>query len=107
MEIEKGVKIINAKGKKGYIQDDVGWFKIKLDRDKREIVALHYQLSSDIPDIIIKGRYARDIYQMAIKKALINNLEHSAYLGRELMKAQIAIKIGRSYVQDEPLFYDN
>jgi dihydropteroate synthase-like protein len=107
LEAEKGVKIIKAKGKKGYIQDDAGWFRIKLDRDQGEIIALHYPVSSDIPDIIIKGKCARDIYQTVIKKAFIKNLEHSAYLGRELMKAQIAIKIGRSYVQDEPLFYDN
>ena len=32
--------------------------------------------------------------------------EHAAYLGKELEKAEIALKLGKQYVQDDPLDLD-
>ena len=31
-------------------------------------------------------------------------LDHAGYLGRELEKAEIALSLKRSYIQDEPLW---
>jgi dihydropteroate synthase len=44
------------------------------------------------------------VYQTIIREKLITKLDHAAYLGKELEKAAIALNLGRSYVQDEPLF---
>ncbi|RLI15050.1 MAG: hypothetical protein DRO43_02425, partial [Candidatus Hecatellales archaeon] len=35
---------------------------------------------------------------------LVSLLDHAAYLGFELGKALVALKTGRSYVQDEDVF---
>ncbi|MDH5199722.1 MAG: DUF4346 domain-containing protein, partial [Candidatus Bathyarchaeota archaeon] len=44
------------------------------------------------------------VYQTIIRRGLVGNLDHAAYLGKELTKAGVALRLGRSYVQDEPLF---
>jgi dihydropteroate synthase len=75
-----------------------------LDRENNKIVAIYYPNEKDKPEIIIKGSNTRDIYQTIIRNKLITKLDHAAYLGRELKKAEIALRIGRSYKQDEPLF---
>jgi dihydropteroate synthase-like protein len=52
----------------------------------------------------VAGRCARDILNTLIDMNLVTRLDHSGYLGRELEKAEIALRLGRSYTQDEPLF---
>lgn len=54
--------------------------------------------------VVIKGRTAREILQTAIDLGLVSRLDHAAYLGRELEKAEIALKLGRCYMQDVELF---
>jgi dihydropteroate synthase-like protein len=56
------------------------------------------------PELKFSGDSAKKIYQEIIKRSLITNLEHAAYLGKELGKAEIALKLGKNYVQDEDLF---
>jgi dihydropteroate synthase len=34
---------------------------------------------------------------------MVSRLEHAAYIGRELMRAEIALQRGLRYRQDEPL----
>jgi dihydropteroate synthase len=41
---------------------------------------------------------------MIIKKGLVSRVEHAAYLGAELQKAEISLKLGKNYLQDFPLF---
>jgi dihydropteroate synthase len=31
-------------------------------------------------------------------------LDHAAYLGSELAKAEIALRTGKEYIQDKPIF---
>jgi dihydropteroate synthase len=84
--------------------DPKGWFKILIDREKNLVVAIHYSIGEEEPDLIIKGSDSKEIYQTIIRENLISKLDHAAYLGKELEKAYIALKIGRSYVQDDPIF---
>ncbi len=56
--------------------------------------------------IIIKritGKYAAEIYHTIIKNNLITKLEHAAYLGKELYKAELALKYNIPYQQEFPL----
>lgn len=55
-------------------------------------------------DITIAGKSARDMLNTLIDRGLVGRLDHAGYLGRELEKAEIALYLGRSYVQDEPLW---
>jgi dihydropteroate synthase len=86
------------------VPDNAGWFKIQIDRNNNQILAIHYSPGIEDPVTIVKGTKAIDIYQTIIRNKLITNLEHAAYLGKELQKAEIALKLYRSYQQDEPLF---
>ena len=42
---------------------------------------------------------AEALYKMIIKSDLVSRLDHAAYLGKELIKAELALKLGMSYVQ--------
>ena len=39
-----------------------------------------------------------------LRLGLVSRLDHAAYLGGELAKAEVALRVGRDYVQDAALF---
>ena len=49
----------------------------------------------------IKGKSAKEVLDAIFELELVSSLSHAGYLGRELGKAEIALKIGRSYAQDD------
>ena len=51
-------------------------------------------------DCVIEGRGAADVYFPAIERGLVSRLDHAAYLGRELARAEHALKSGERFVQD-------
>ncbi len=51
--------------------------------------------------ITIKGKSAKDILDAIFALELVSSLSHAGYLGRELERAEIALKMGRSYAQDD------
>lgn len=95
VEPPRHLEVKQAEQSRTFIADPAGSFRIGLYRD--EIVAIHDR-------IVIKGRTAREILDTAIDLNLVSKLDHAAYLGRELEKAEIALRLGRSYTQDEELF---
>jgi len=54
--------------------------------------------------VIIKGKTAEGIYAKIVEMGLITRLEHATYLGSELAKAEIALRTGKEYIQDNQLF---
>jgi dihydropteroate synthase-like protein len=84
--------------------DEAGSYRIMVDRSKKQIIAIRYK--ENIQEEILVGSDATSIYDTLIKMGLVTRMDHSAYLGRELTKAEIALKLGRSYVQDNPLFLE-
>lgn len=85
--------------------DPAGSFTILLDRPNEFIVALHYMSpQTQKPDIVIKGKTADAVYLKIVELGLVSRSDHMAYLGSELAKAQIALKIGKEYIQDAALF---
>jgi dihydropteroate synthase-like protein len=90
---------------KSTIIDPGGSFRISIDRDECVIVASHYILSNpEKPSSIIKGKTAQGVYSKIIQLHLVNYLDHVAYLGEELAKAEIALNTGKGYLQDSKLF---
>ncbi|MEM0022551.1 MAG: DUF4346 domain-containing protein, partial [Archaeoglobaceae archaeon] len=51
----------------------------------------------------IAGKRAKEIIDTILELGLVSRLDHAAYLGRELMKAEIALRLGKNYVQDQDL----
>jgi dihydropteroate synthase-like protein len=49
----------------------------------------------------VQGISAKRILDAIFELELVSTASHAAYLGRELKKAEIALKLGRSYAQDD------
>jgi dihydropteroate synthase-like protein len=105
-EIEAETQIITATEKrKSLLFDPKGCFKIMIDRANEAIAALYFSTSKrDKPAMIIKGKTAEDVYAKILEMNLATRLDHVAYLGSEIAKAEIALKTGKEYIQDSPLF---
>jgi len=102
--LEVGVPVVSeAKGQR-FIYDPRGCFKMALDRDAKQIVLYYYIYGESMPRLVIKGKDALAISRAAIRRSLISRLDHAAYLGIELEKADIALRTQKSYVQDQSIF---
>ncbi len=85
--------------------DNVGMFKISVDHKNELLVAALFTTAAmDKPVNIIKGKTAEAVYAKIVKLGLVTQLDHAAYLGSELAKAEIALKTGKEYIQDKKLF---
>ena len=49
----------------------------------------------------IQGDSAERILDAIFELELVSTAPHAGYLGRELKQAEIALKLGRSYAQDD------
>ncbi|MGB2727561.1 MAG: dihydropteroate synthase-like protein [Halobacteriota archaeon] len=52
----------------------------------------------------IVGKSANEVMDTILRLDMVSSLEHVSYLGRELTKAELALRLDRSYEQDEALF---
>lgn len=82
--------------------DSAGFFVILLKRDSGVIVSEHYENNGRLAHVI-EGKDAALIASTAVEHGLVTRLDHAAYLGRELTKAENAIRTGNDYVQDAAL----
>ena len=78
--------------------DPKGYFNIFVDFKKGQIIAAHFK---DKYDHVFSGTSAEAVSKEIIDKHLVSDLKHAAYLGRELQKAEMYLKLGRGYIQDE------
>jgi tetrahydromethanopterin S-methyltransferase subunit A len=81
------------------VSDPAGYFVVYVDRD-RGILSLEHYRNDGLLDTVIEGNTAAEIYTPAIDQELISRLDHAAYLGRELARAEHSLKTGEFFVQD-------
>lgn len=79
--------------------DKTGYFVIIPQPSKRTITVEHYSYDDKLQRII-EGESARSLYMTIIQNGWITQLSHAAYLGMELEKAELSIKLGFKYTQD-------
>lgn len=91
--------IIQAKESIKAELDKVGYFVIIPQREKGILTGEHYSYDNKLLRVI-EGRDARSIYWTLIENGWVTQLSHAAYLGKELAKAELSIKLGFKYVQD-------
>jgi len=100
------VPVYSAEKNPKFRKDPLGSFKIRVEHgtryDKSKIVVTHYVKT--IPNLIIEGTSAKKIFNELIERGLVSKLDHGAYLGAELNKAEIAILFSKDYIQDFELF---
>lgn len=91
---------IEARSNDNWQLDPAGAFRIGIVPDGGKgtglIVAKHEKVS-------IVGRSADEVLDTIIGMELVSRLEHAGYLGQELARAELALKLNRSYSQDDDL----
>ncbi|MGC8547896.1 MAG: thymidylate synthase [Candidatus Micrarchaeia archaeon] len=92
-------KNLSGKGMR-FIPDPLGYFIITLDKQKGKIVIRHKLNDGRDSGYVFEGINAEVLYKRVIAEHLISRLEHAAYIGRELYRAELALKSNSEYVQD-------
>jgi len=80
--------------------DPKGCFRIGVDHQGGRILCEHRIQGNRT--LLLASDKANGLLQMIMEKGLISQLDHAAYLGSELTKAEISLRIGYNYLQDEP-----
>ncbi|MBU6410061.1 MAG: DUF4346 domain-containing protein, partial [Verrucomicrobia bacterium] len=81
------------------ISDPAGYFVVFPDRGRQLLMLEHYR-NDGVLDVVIEGHSPAELYIPAIEKHLISRLDHAAYLGKELARAEQALLSGGSFIQD-------
>src|SRR3989344_5006640 len=107
-QTEKVKEVIKAKHDplKEWRPDPKGYFLIRVNEKKKRIEACFCTYKHVITKMV-QGSNAIEIYNTLVKKKLISRLEHAAYLGKELYKAELALKYGKKYRQEFPLEFSD
>lgn len=88
--------------RKEWQSDPKGYFIIKVFYEKGEIGLRYYNYDHE-PLQDIYGTVAEAIVQTAVREGLLSSLQHAAYLGHELHKAEVALREHLEFIQDKPL----
>ena len=73
--------------------DPLGCIRIGIEGDF--VVAVHRGRA-------VRGRHWEDVFYTLLGNGSLSRLDHAAYLGKELFKAELAIRLKRSFEQDGP-----
>jgi tetrahydromethanopterin S-methyltransferase subunit A len=79
--------------------DKAGYFVILLSKKNSDIIVEHYSYENKLLRKI-EGKSGRDIYFAIINNKWVSELSHAAYLGKELLRAELSIEKGFKFVQD-------
>lgn len=88
--------------KKEWSADPKGYFLIKVLYTRGEL-GVRYMSYKHEPIQDIYGKDAESIVQTVVREGLLSRLQHAAYLGHELHKAETALRLGIAFIQDRPL----
>jgi len=94
-ELDRALMVIGSRPFKVHL-DPMGYFRITLDGD--EILVEHR-----FEDVTLKeyrGKKAEKLQHEIARDAAVSDLNHAIYLGRQLAKAETALRAGKAFVQD-------
>jgi tetrahydromethanopterin S-methyltransferase subunit A len=102
--LAKDVKIIKASYNTWteWKQDSVGYWLFRVNDEEKHIEA-GFCTKGNVIEVLITGNDSEEMHNTIIREELVKSLQHAAYLGHELQKAEIALRLGLCYVQDKPL----
>jgi tetrahydromethanopterin S-methyltransferase subunit A len=86
-------------------EDKNGYFLIRINPKKKQLEAAFVTRDHVIRKVVY-GPRAIDVYYTICKHKLITRMDHAAYLGKELYKAEIAMRYGKRYQQSFPLNFE-
>lgn len=94
------VETVHAPEPQFFKSDPAGYFVVYPDRRANTLVVEHYA-NTGVLDCVVEGYSANAVYLEIVKRALVSQLDHAAYLGRELATAEFSLRTGAPYVQDQ------
>lgn len=95
------VKIQEAKPARRLTLDPSGYFVILVMKGQKNPLRVeHYSNGGRLENTIV-GNDPASICATLIRKNLVSRLDHAAYLGRELVKAEVSLSSGSLYTQDK------
>lgn len=96
-ELDRAMAVVGKRShSKVFRIDPMGYFRITLDG--KEILVEHR-----FEDVTLKeyrGRTAISLQYQIARDVALSDINHAIYLGRQLAKAEMALKDGREFVQD-------
>ncbi len=104
--LEQKTRVLQTKNPEKTAEfDKAGSFRIFVNHQEQSLVAEHFNWAdAKGPNLIVKGKTAEQVYEQIVGSGLVSRLDHAAYLGSELMKAEIALRTGKEYIQDKKMF---
>ena len=94
-ELDRALAVVEKRKWKMHL-DPMGYFRVTLDGE--EILVEHR--AEDVTLKEYRGRSAVAVQHQIARDMAISDLNHAMYLGRQLAKAEMALKEGREFVQD-------
>src|SRR5882724_1438846 len=93
------IPVVQASAPERVMLDPAGYFVLYPYTRKHCLVVEHYT-NTGLLDCVIEGNSAGALYSTVIERHLLTRLDHAAYLGCELARAEQALLTGTAYVQD-------
>lgn len=90
---------VQARESQRLVPDPAGYLVVYPDRARERLVVEHYT-NQGVLDCVIEGTTSAALYSEIIARRLLSRLDHAAYLGRELARAERSLSTGEPYVQD-------
>jgi tetrahydromethanopterin S-methyltransferase subunit A len=83
----------------GLTLDPAGYFVVFPEQRRKALILEHYS-NQGVLDGVFEGDSPAALYSTVIQKGLLSRLDHAAYLGGELARAERALETGEPYTQD-------
>ena len=90
---------VHAQPPRRLVPDPAGYFVVYADGRTRRLVVEHY-LNTGVLTCVLDGATPAALYSEVVARNLMTRLDHAAYLGRELARAERSLETGEPYVQD-------
>ncbi len=107
---QESLDIVKKNLKGGFVSDPRGYFKIDINKEKKEIVAEHFgPCGQSLKKYSVDGMLDKAALKLARQidvDLAVSLISHGMDIGIELAKAEIAIKTDSDYVQDKPFKID-
>lgn len=81
------------------VPDPAGYFVVYPDA-RRGVLSVEHFTNVGVLTCVLEGNTPAALYGAICERALVSRLDHAAYLGRELSRAERSLESGEPYVQD-------
>ena len=80
--------------------DAMGYFVVMVMTGRPNPLVVEHYTNDGVLQNVIEGTEAATVCSTILELGLVSQLDHAAYIGRELARAELSLKSGMRYVQD-------